>query len=666
MRRAALALLLFASCATPPAPVPAPAPAPEKKEPYGLTLDEEAQVLRLEDRREYDAKTASGWIHHENPLHRARMALALGRIGAHTFVDANGNGVRDAGEKQAGVDELASLVSDPSDPVRINAAFGLGQIGDAAGVDALLKFANDADGTVATEAVEALSRLAPASVKFAQYAPFLAANQREGVRARAIRFLFRFKSDEASSVAASALDATSPAIRQEAAYALARRAYAPARERLELLLTDPDPQTRAYATTALGRIGSPASLPALLNTLSDAHPWVRTNGVVAIGRVLAKDASALNADDGVKLIAITSDPDAGTRANAAETLGYYAAKNEAARKRLLEIAANGSRWEREIATGAIAKHLDDEKLLPSDMTGWMKLRVLESGGKTATAMRAKWLNDPDPLVRENALGAIGEDEADAQLDVIRKALSDPDVIVRSRAIDRLSKVKKIDVKPELRAFEQAARKDSQNDARLAAIGGLSTDEAFLRTLLADSDPVVRRNAADAIEKLGKPRPQFTPLAADADYKAIAEWSRAPHTATIHMTRGTIEIKLLPQDAPMTAWNFAQLAKKHYFDNTTFMRVVPNFVIQGGDPRNDQEGGPGYAIRDEINLQKYTRGAVGMALSGPDTGGSQFFITHSPQPHLDAGYTIFGRVENGMSGVVDHTERGDRVESITVE
>ena len=133
-----------------------------------------------------------------------------------------------------------------------------------------------------------------------------------------------------------------------------------------------------------------------------------------------------------------------------------------------------------------------------------------------------------------------------------------------------------------------------------------------------------------------------------------------------MTRGRIELALTSQDAPMTAWNFAQLAGKKFFDNSSFMRVVPNFVIQGGDPRNDMNGGPGYAIRDEINLQKYTRGAVGMALSGPDTGGSQFFITHSPQPHLDGGYTIFGRVYDGMNGVVDQTERGDRVVTITID
>jgi cyclophilin family peptidyl-prolyl cis-trans isomerase len=179
---------------------------------------------------------------------------------------------------------------------------------------------------------------------------------------------------------------------------------------------------------------------------------------------------------------------------------------------------------------------------------------------------------------------------------------------------------------------------------------------------------VRRTAAEAIERqLKTPRPQYTPLPVTrVDYAQIVEWSRQPHTATIHMTRGNIQVALLTHDAPITTWNFAQLARGKYFDNSSFMRVVPNFVIQGGDPRNDMEGGPGYAIRDEINLQKYTRAAVGMALSGPDTGGSQFFITHSPQPHLDGGYTIFGRVVDGMTAVVDQTERGDRVETITVD
>jgi cyclophilin family peptidyl-prolyl cis-trans isomerase len=99
-------------------------------------------------------------------------------------------------------------------------------------------------------------------------------------------------------------------------------------------------------------------------------------------------------------------------------------------------------------------------------------------------------------------------------------------------------------------------------------------------------------------------------------------------------------------------------------NVHFHRVVPNFVAQDGDPRGDGNGGPGYAIRDEINTERYSRGAVGMALSGPDTGGSQYFLTLSPQPHLDARYTIFARVVGGED-VMDRLVQGDAIINIVV-
>jgi cyclophilin family peptidyl-prolyl cis-trans isomerase len=320
------------------------------------------------------------------------------------------------------------------------------------------------------------------------------------------------------------------------------------------------------------------------------------------------------------------------------------------------------------------------QLLNSDLTSWAVVRVLEA---TATlpqgpAIRAKYANSPDPLIRANVLSNIQDNQVDSEVDIIRASLNDADVIVRGNALDRYMHVT-IDPSevwlPVFEKAEQAERNTPMNDARLAAIRGIGEwnrpkRATFLRGLLGDADPVVRRTAADLIvEKVGAPRPAYTPLAIArprSEYEEIVRWSRMPHTATIHMTRGKIELALVSQDAPMTAWNFAQLAKRKFYDNTSFMRVVPNFVIQGGDPRNDMNGGPGYAIRDEINLQKYTRGAVGMALSGPDTGGSQFFVTHSPQPHLDGGFTIFGRVYDGMNAVVDQTERGDRVETITID
>ena len=118
------------------------------------------------------------------------------------------------------------------------------------------------------------------------------------------------------------------------------------------------------------------------------------------------------------------------------------------------------------------------------------------------------------------------------------------------------------------------------------------------------------------------------------------------------------------DAPQTTRNFIALVKKGFFNGIEVHRVVPNFVVQDGDPRGDGQGGPGYTIRDELNDRPYLRGAVGMALDWRDTGGSQFFITHSPQPHLDARYTVFGHVVSGMDAV-DRIRPGDVIERVRV-
>jgi cyclophilin family peptidyl-prolyl cis-trans isomerase/HEAT repeat protein len=657
--RKLLPLLFFLACTT-TQPVPAPPPEPVS---HGLSVEEEARVLALEDRRAFDPALAASWAAHPNALHRNRIAFALGRIGQHTFVDANNNGERDPGERQAGVDLLASMAKDADPNIRATVAFSLGEIGDATAIETLFQLAADENAGVAAEAAEALSKMA-AQVPLARYAA-LTSN-------RATRFLFRFNTDEASAIAAGLLESPSPIVVQEAVYALSRRAYAPAREKLELLLGDRNTLVRAYAANALGRIGAAESMPAIMHALADVHPWIRTNAIVAVSRIAAKSAASVSPVDVPRILATSEDFDTGTRALSIDAVGYYAVHNETARKRLLEIATNGTRWERELAAGAIAKHLG-EKLLPATLTNWAKVRVMEG----APALRRLYVNDPDPMVRANVLGAIPDDAVDAEMSVIRRGLDDPDAVIRANAIDRYAVSTKETPEAKLAtltAAEQRGRGDTrENDARLSAIRGIAAidhpnREPFLRGLLSDNDTVVRRVAADLIvEHLKKNRPQFTPLPViRADYAQIVTWSRQPHTATIHMTRGVIEMALLTQEAPMTTWNFAELAKKKYFDNTSFMRVVPNFVIQGGDPRNDQNGGPGYAIRDEINLQKYTRGAVGMALSGPDTGGSQFFVTHSAQPHLDGGYTIFGRVYSGMTGVVDQTERGDRVETITID
>ena len=150
---------------------------------------------------------------------------------------------------------------------------------------------------------------------------------------------------------------------------------------------------------------------------------------------------------------------------------------------------------------------------------------------------------------------------------------------------------------------------------------------------------------------------------DPAWQAVVNPAFSPH-AFIDTEKGTIEIEMAITDAPLTVDNFVTLARKGFFDGTAIHRVVADFVVQDGDPRGDGEGGPGYAIRDELNQRPYLRGTVGMALDWEDTGGSQFFITHSPQPHLDARYTVFGHVVNGMD-VVDRLVPWDVIRSVRI-
>jgi len=134
---------------------------------------------------------------------------------------------------------------------------------------------------------------------------------------------------------------------------------------------------------------------------------------------------------------------------------------------------------------------------------------------------------------------------------------------------------------------------------------------------------------------------------------------------IRTSKGNIEIELWPDLAPATVANFLHLIRKGFYNNIIFHRVVSDFVIQGGDPRGDGWGGPGYSIPCEYNETEFIRGTVGMATAGKDTGGSQFFICHSEQPHLTGKYTAFGRVQAGME-VVDAIEIEDIISEITIK
>ena len=138
-----------------------------------------------------------------------------------------------------------------------------------------------------------------------------------------------------------------------------------------------------------------------------------------------------------------------------------------------------------------------------------------------------------------------------------------------------------------------------------------------------------------------------------------------YTSTIETEKGIIVLELFASDVPVTVNNFVFLAREGFYDDTTFHRVIPDFMAQGGDPTGTGTGGPGYKFADEFTKRTHVAGALSMANSGPNTNGSQFFITYTPQPHLDGNHSVFGQLIEGMD-VLKKIEPGDIIKRIIIE
>ncbi len=262
-------------------------------------------------------------------------------------------------------------------------------------------------------------------------------------------------------------------------------------------------------------------------------------------------------------------------------------------------------------------------------------------------------------------------------EALRKQLSAKDVLVRATTAELLGELPPDEANANalIEALPVAMKDEELNDAALATLDALGKQKSArandaIKTALDSTDHLMRRRAVALLKtnEAGDFSARIagaTPRYADADYARALARRNGRVRAVVKTDKGEFIVDLLPDDAPLTVDSFVQLARRGFFNGVTFHRVVPNFVIQGGDPRGDGNGGPGYQIRCEINEVEYGRGAVGMALSGKDTGGSQWFVTHSPQPHLDGGYTVFGIVAEKDMQVVDAVVRGDKIISITV-
>jgi cyclophilin family peptidyl-prolyl cis-trans isomerase/HEAT repeat protein len=512
-------------------------------------------------------------------------------------------------------------------------------------------------------------------------------------------------------------------IRADALNTLARLRTKDANEQVRpLLASDPSPIVRANAARVLGASEDKASLDALVARATvDVDERVRASSIRALGALkdaraaapalLQRAATLFTAYRAVRAKAVHHPRETGELLEIATSLGRLLANTGDSRAvawlKEFRVAEEMQAPEIEIAFARIAPAAylreapfdkqSDEAMRAAVRKDWRVASSIaqglgEIGAITAAAAGSGVIglqadaqitlrallddNDMPALAVPDLLRAFSSFKPLDAAEILRKHLGAKDPIVRATAAELLGE--SVPDEANARALLSAlpaAMRDELNDAALSILDALAKQKsaagnAAIRTALDSSDQLVRRRAAMLLQANGAGDFSMR-VGAVATRNTLMDYRRATarHNgrvrALVTTDKGSFTIELLPDDAPLTVDNFVQLAERGYFNNIAFHRVVPNFVIQGGDPRGDGNGGPGFQIRCEINEEEFERASVGMALSGKDTGGSQWFVTHSPQPHLDGGYTVFGRVRAGMD-VVDAIERGDLIRSITIE
>jgi len=606
-----------------------------------------------------------------DPAIRARAALALGRILA-----------------PEGIDPLLSLSKDGDPFVRRTAIFAMGQYGfdvdGAAGREAGLLAAirpalEDPDEQIRAVAVEAVGKLA-LEMAPAVVAPVLK-DKSSMVRCMAAMACFRWR---------HVIRLRQPDVKPEVPEVLLTALVEAA--------SDADPGVRWRAVWALARFGDPRPVPALFakNITRDSHPWTRFFALsLLVSTKLAPFAAA--AAEAQK------DPVSHVRAAAVRAL------NALERPDLLEksLVTDPSHHVREaFADGLVGESPELEALAkdssPTVRAAALLARVRARGDRAMPDLEAA-VEGGDPLLRIAAFKALGNLKTDPALELILKTRGSGDEDVRAAALVPLSNFQDeksfASIVEGLKAKGVAERgtaieslgsrtdpamvaaaiecyrnsldrewvemRESIVDA-LAARPPESTTPFLLEVARTDPAPSVRKRA---VAVLRSRKVENLPAVAAAPSTRTPYFSyrmTSNPTVILETTKGTIEIECFAREAPIHVANFVGLVERGFYDGSKWHRVVPNFVIQGGDPLGNGWGDAGWSVRAEVNDVPYGRGTVGMPRSsGFDTGGCQIFITHLPTPHLDGLYTVFGRVVRGLD-VIDSIEVGDRILRATLK
>ena len=672
------------------------ATAPSKPPSTDFAAVERARIAELELARDTqgDVLTSRARLH-ADPSVRARALLALARI-----------------QDLSTAPTVAQALADPVPAVRGAAAFAAGQLALAwepvpDETRALLARAvleaekKEADLAARLLEVDALGRVRTSST-LARLIPLLTipAGQRADekdprsevpVRAAIALGAAARAKGEVSDAAILPLERMSrallPPYRWAAVYALAQMKNAAARPILLGALRDDDPEVRAIAAKGVSDVALPEDTPALRALLRDVDGRVAAEavkGLVALANRCApgpcppvealEQLDALGTGLGAATLPQTVPP----------LLAFGQAPVPEGARRVLVRLRTGVRAATESApeqVRATAAWLDcrfaaaedrqrgwlDETLrcghgrVPEERRLKLGLDAVATSPRLAEARAGKsllpFLGNASPQVRAAAAAVVPGTKAPELTPALRPLVQDPDPIVRATAVDALATLGDKASVPGILGGARAATVDVVTTYADALIKLKPQGAApIARQWLASPHAHIRHEGARVLTVL-----EGTPVRAPA-LPAKAEAPPATPVAAgtlwrIETASGPVVIGPDIESAPATVAQLSRLAGEGYFRRLTFHRVVPDFVVQGGDPRGDGEGGPGFTIPCEVSPHTYLRGTVGMALAGKDTGGSQFFVALSPQPHLDGRYTIIGTVVSGMEAL-DGMVEGD--------
>ncbi|MFI5234960.1 MAG: peptidylprolyl isomerase [Gemmatimonadales bacterium] len=672
MRRA-LFILGIIGAVGPSGPAPLAAQA-------SATVEALAPILAAEDARHFDGALFAAALRSPDSLVQRYALRAIGRIG-----------------DPAGIPLLAAYLADPDSGLDAEAAFALGLIRDTTAVTPIIAWLTGpvAIGEDASlEGATALARIGGSTAavfltRALADSTGLRMPDRLSFRRRVLGEAWRLGRRAPVDALVDAVRPGSAYDRYPASYSLARLHPKAAAATLLLLGHDADPGVRSEALKALTRAFADSAGIARhdvagldVTALDDPDPGIRITAL----RSLASFADSTLAP---KVLPLTEDAVGNVEVQALDALGALGGARAA--RTLQEVAASRRPWAlRRQALLSLARVDGPAFRQAADQwansTDWRDRATAAEGWGTLSGgeIPRQLFEDADGRVVAAALqawagGVKGADPA--LLAAARRHLADADAATRSVAADAIARGPvAADLMPLTSAWRRAQR-DSFPEAGESALNALlalsALPEGAAAMQFARSEPApdsylyrawAEANWPDLSAHWGPSVPLRTGRTLE-DYRAIArqyivgpDSLHSPHVLVDVAGGGTIDLQLFGADAPLTVANFLRLVDARFFDGDRWHRVVPNFVIQDGDPRGDGWGGPGTVIRDEINRRRYNTGTVGMALSGPDTGGSQWFITLSPQPHLDGVYTVFGQVAAGGASLT-RVLQGDLIRSI---